>query len=338
MTTMSLLGAASYMPQNIVDNSFFEVDEAGAEQMMFMGTRSRHHMDPDESAVSMIEKATRKVCENHGLDPAKDIDIILTNVTIPDMPFTGCGAEVVSALGCKPQWVLDVGNSGCVSFVYMMGVAQSLMATSDAKTALICNVATAGQRCFSLEGNRNRAQAAVPGDGCGVALFVKGGNSPIKSIVTECFGENASDMKIQAEDGRNWWEPGSVPFHIDFNRRKVGAIVSRGNRLVPEAIMKACKEAGIKTSDIETLITNQPNPVFLRNWREAVQVPKEKHVYTFRDHGNLFGAAMPVCLAKAEEEGRLKKGDHLVIGGFSHAGDYAGAAVIEWGGEPPARA
>jgi 3-oxoacyl-[acyl-carrier-protein] synthase-3 len=100
---------------------------------------------------------------------------------------------------------------------------------------------------------------------------------------------------------------------------------------VPEVIREACRQAELPTSAIGTLITNQPNRIFLRNWCEALQVPRERQVSTFERHGNLFGAALPVCLEEAVESGQLKKDSYLVLGGFAHAGEFAAAAVIHWG-------
>jgi 3-oxoacyl-[acyl-carrier-protein] synthase-3 len=82
--------------------------------------------------------------------------------------------------------------------------------------------------------------------------------------------------------------------------------------------------------DIDVLVTNQPNPVFLRNWRESLQLAPEDHVHTFEEHGNLFGAAIPISLERAAALGKLTPGANVVLGGFSHAGDYAGAAVLTW--------
>ena len=100
--------------------------------------------------------------------------------------------------------------------------------------------------------------------------------------------------------------------------------------MVPGIIEQACEQASITKKDIDLLVTNQPNPVFLRNWREALEVPAEKHVDTFEDHGNLFGAAMPIAFERAVMEKKAKPGSKVVFGGFSHAGDYAAAAVVDW--------
>ncbi len=84
--------------------------------------------------------------------------------------------------------------------------------------------------------------------------------------------------------------------------------------------------------DIDLLVTNQPNRAFLRNWREALELPDSKHVDTFEDCGNLFAAGIPVNLDRAISTGRLAEGDVVMMAAFAHAGDFAGAAAIKWGG------
>ena len=333
MNEISLKAVASAFPERVQPNEFFGDGEKRLDGGMFRGTRLRHHMAPGQTAVDLIMRAARTIEEKTEVDLATEVDIILTNVSLPDLPFTGCGAEVAKALGARPAWVYDLHNHGCVSFISMLQLAQTLMSSTTARKALICNVQTAAGRIFSNDEIRRLPQAAVPGDGCGVALIEVGDERPIEHIHVECFAENASDMEIASEDERNWWEPGTTQFHIDFSRAKVAKVVERGNRLVPEMVQKACWEASLDKDTIHTLITNQPNKVFLRNWRDALQIEEGDHVDTFSEHGNLFGAGIPVCIERAEQEGRLDREGHLVLGGFSHAGDYAAAAIIRCRGE-----
>jgi 3-oxoacyl-[acyl-carrier-protein] synthase-3 len=98
-------------------------------------------------------------------------------------------------------------------------------------------------------------------------------------------------------------------------------------------VTRACAEAGVSPRALELLVTNQPNPIFLRNWREALELPREKHHDTYDTYGNLFGAAIPVILEDALRNGKLSPGGLLALGGFSHAGDYTAAAIIRWGGD-----
>jgi len=330
MTAVSLLGTASYLPARVVDNDFFGLDVESNGGAMFRGSRHRHHVADDETAVSMIERAAARLGERLGAGAVHGVDLILTNVTCPDLPFTGCGASVARALGAHPRVVVDLHNAGCVSFVYMMKLASVLIRAGEGTSALLCNVQNLAGRVFRHPGNRTRPQSAVPGDGCGVGLVAASAASPIEAIVVHAFGEHADDMQIVSDDGEPWWAPRATPMHVDFSETRVGAIVARGNRLVPEVVTEACRAAGLPLAAIDVLVTNQPNPTFLRNWREALQVPKDAHVDTFEDHGNLFGAALPIGIERAVDTGRLRPGDHLVLGGFAHAGDYAASAVVHW--------
>ncbi|HEX7429405.1 MAG TPA: 3-oxoacyl-[acyl-carrier-protein] synthase III C-terminal domain-containing protein, partial [Mycobacterium sp.] len=88
----------------------------------------------------------------------------------------------------------------------------------------------------------------------------------------------------------------------------------------------------IQAKDLDLLVTNQPNRAFLRNWREALELPKERHRDTFEQCGNLFAAGIPINLERAISDGQLKKGDVAMLAAFAHAGDFAGAAAIKWGG------
>jgi 3-oxoacyl-[acyl-carrier-protein] synthase III len=101
---------------------------------------------------------------------------------------------------------------------------------------------------------------------------------------------------------------------------------------VPEVSYAVCDRIGRKPKDVDLLVTNQPNRVFLRNWREALELPKERHVDTFDECGNLFAAGIPVNLDTAISSGKLKKGDVVLMSAFAHAGDFAGAAAVQWGG------
>lgn len=329
MTTVSLLGVASYFPEKIVTNDFF-APGAASRKGMFTAPTTRRHVGRDESAADMIERAATRLIQEQNLNVATDVDILFTNVAVPDQAFTGCGAEVAHRIGARPSLVVDLHNSGCVAFIYMIELARMLMSANGARGALLCNVQNAAGRVFSNSEVRLQSQAPVPGDGCGVGFVARSGVSPVLSVLHECHGEWAKDMDAAADDGRRYWEPGDRPISIRFTEKRVASIIERGNRLVPEVVAKACAAAGVRVRDIDLLVTNQPNSIFVRNWREALELPVAKHHDTFDTYGNLFGAAIPINIEDALKKGKLPNGALLALGGFSHAGDYAAAAIVRW--------
>jgi 3-oxoacyl-[acyl-carrier-protein] synthase III len=330
---VSLLGVASYFPERVVTNDFF-APGAASRKGMFTAPTTRRHVGPEQSAAEMIERAASRLIDEQNLRPAEDIDILFTNVAVPDQAFTGCGAEVAHRIGARPRWIVDLHNTGCVSFIYMLELARLIMSSSDARSALLCNVQNAGGRVYSNAEVRLQPQAPVPGDGCGVGYVAASDVSPILCVMHENHGDCARDMEAAADDGRRYWEPGLRPITIRFTQQRVAAIIERGNRIVPEMIRRACAQAGVLIKDIDLLVTNQPNSIFLRNWREALELPRATHYDTFDKYGNLFGAAIPINIEDALLSKKLTPGALLALGGFSHAGDYTGAALIRWGHGP----
>jgi 3-oxoacyl-[acyl-carrier-protein] synthase-3 len=153
--------------------------------------------------------------------------------------------------------------------------------------------------------------------------------SPVLDVVSYHGVEYADDMDLSAPT-RKYWQPGTDEIDIGFTDSKVAKIISRGNRLVPQVATELCTRLGTPTTDIDVLITNQPNRMFLRNWQEALLVKPERHLDTFDQYGNLFGAGIPVTLDHARAAGKIYKDDLVVLAGFSHAGDFAAAAAIRW--------
>lgn len=324
------MAVASSLPEREVDNDFFAAGTA-ERRGMFTAPVTRRHVAPDETAVTQIERAARALCRSQGI-AVSEIDVLFTNVAIPDQAFTGCGAEVAQRLGARPRWIIDLHNGDCVSFLHMLELARVLFSGSDAQSALLCCVQNADGRVYAHPALRTRSPAPIPGDGCGVGYVRRTGGSRLLSLVQRCQPEFAADMRAVGDDGRPYWQPGESPISIAFNEARVAAIISRGNALVPEMVRLACERAGVAVSELALLVTNQPSAIFLRNWREDLQLAPGVHHDTFARLGNLFGAALPINLEDAVACGKLRPGALVCLAGFAHAGDYAAAAVLRWQG------
>jgi 3-oxoacyl-[acyl-carrier-protein] synthase-3 len=197
---------------------------------------------------------------------------------------------------------------------------------------LIAVAQNAAGQIFDQPTVRRKAQAAVPGDGAAVGLVTVSDESPILDMECRTYGEYAGEMTIAVDPPRKWWQPGSGEGYIGFTESKITKVLARGNRQVPEVAYAVCDRIGLKPKDIDLLVTNQPNRVFLRNWRDALELPEERHRDTFDECGNLFAAGIPVNLDRAIADGQVKKGDVVMMAAFAHAGDFAGAAAVRWGG------
>lgn len=334
MGPVSILDFGSYLPETEVGVDFYAADGrdvAFADSPLFRAPKARRHVAPGERAAEMIEKATLPMLERLGRAPA-DIDILLTNVLLPDLPFTGCGAEVAQRLGWTPEWILDVHNSGCASFLYMIKLAGALMNSGGgARTALLCNVQNTAGQLFTQSDIRTQPHAAGPGDGCGVAFLEAGDTSPVLALLTRNFPEYATDVGVQTADGRRYWEPGTGQMDVRFTESRIPVILNQGNTVVPALVKDLCAEIGTAPSDVDVLVTNQPNRMYLRNWQAGLRIDPGRHLDTFDRFGNLYGAGVPVTVDHALREGALHDGELLVMAAFAHAGDFAAAAAVRWG-------
>ncbi|QLY30917.1 3-oxoacyl-ACP synthase III family protein [Nocardia huaxiensis] len=331
---VSLVDVSSYLPGKPVGTEYFTQfsrSERMAKNVMFRAPKARHHVQRDETAVDMAERAVAGLIERHGAQEISNIDVLLTHTQLPDNPVLGCGPEVARRLNMRPGWVFDVHNGGCAAFVHMMSLARMILRTTDARTALIVTAQNCAGPVFTQTEIRGLAQAPVPGDGCGAGLLVKNNDAPILDIECRTYPEFAGDMDFSTGSDRKYWEPGEGQGCVTFSESKVAKVFSRGNRLVPEVALTVCERIGVKSRDIDTFVTNQPNRLFLRNWHDALELPAERHPDTFDDCGNLFAAGIPVTLDTENRAGRLRNGSIVLMSAFAHAGDFAGAAAVRWG-------
>ncbi len=335
--TVSLIDVATYLPENRVPASYYDEyaeDDYLRDSPMFRSPDFRHHASIDESNVEMIERATAELVKRHGPEVLADIDVLLTHSQMPDLPLVGAGGEVAHRLGIFPEYIVDVHNGGCAAFILMMKLARQLLVSGSGQTALIACAQNSAGKVFEQAQVRKLAQSSVPGDGAAVGLLRLSDDSPILDIECQYYGEHAGDMTLASDPPRQWWQAGEGEGYVSFNENKIIKVMSRGNRQVPRVARIVCDRIGVKSKDLDLLVTNQPNRLFLRNWSEALELPHERHRDTFQECGNLFAVGIPVNFDAAIDDGQVKPGDTVMMAGFAHAGDFAAAAAIRWGGRP----
>ena len=264
MTEVSVIAFGSYLPPNVVDTKAFlgadGVDSLAASPRLRLPS-TRHHVGRDDRAAEMVAAAARPMFAGMDIEPEGNVDVLITNVLLPDIPITGCGEEVCALLGCRPEFVIDLHNGGCASFPYMLKITQALIESGVAGTALLCNCRTRPDGC-SRSPTSADAGTRLSRRRCGVAYVVAGDESPLLAVHTRSDPPSAADMGLELADGRRYWEPGDSQVNISFDAAKLDDIVARGNRLVPEVVRSVCRRIDVSPQDIDVLITNQPNQLF----------------------------------------------------------------------------
>jgi 3-oxoacyl-[acyl-carrier-protein] synthase-3 len=332
--TVGIVGTGNYLPHEpITFESYLEagmVVDPMSRSPLLRAPATRHHVAAGDRASEMIQRAAGPMFERLGVDPSTDVDLLITNVLLPDDLFTGCGAETAHRMGISTDWIIDLHNGGCASFPYMLRLAQAIISAGGARTALLANVQNTAGQVFHQEENRFKSHSVSAGDGCGVAYLAAGRGSPILGVQTRNTPETAGDLGPATPDGRLYWEAGASTLDVQFDPAKTRETLALGNRLIPELVGELCERSDFDVQDIDVLITNQPNRMFLRNWRDALGIPPERHLDTYDRYGNLYGAGVSVTLHDAAMSGLLHDGDLVVFAGFAHAGDFAAAAAVRW--------
>lgn len=342
---LHLHDVAGYLPETRVPASYFTTfaapdtengggnDEQLRGNVMFAAPAFRHHAADGETSADMMAAAAHVLTERHGSDYLDDVSVVLTHSQLPEVPVRGCGGELAHRLALRPATVLDVHNGGCAAFAHLLALAGPLLRAAGGGTALIALAQNSAAQVFTQDQVRGKPQAAIPGDGAAAALVsLDETGSPVLAVRSRSYGEYAADMTAVSSPPRKYWEAGPGQIHIGFTEAKISKVLARGNRMVPEVAIEVADAIGIAPSALDWFITNQPNRIFLRNWREAMELPADRHPDTFDECGNLFAVGIPITLDTAISDGRIGVGDVVMMSAFAHAGDFAAAAAIRWSG------
>jgi 3-oxoacyl-[acyl-carrier-protein] synthase III len=337
---VSLVDVSSYLPGNRIGIEYFtrfQFVNGPIAQLTFDPPNYRHHIAPDETPADMVEKAVAPLIERHGVEAISDIDVLLTHTEVARSPIHGDGGEIARRLGLAPAWTYDIRSGGCAAFVQMMSIARMVLQTTSATTALIVAVQNGAGSVYAQSDVRKLPLASVPGDGCGVGLLRKTGDAPILDIECRTYPEFVEETEIAAtRSDRKFWEPGDAQPLIKIAESRITRSNSKAGQLVPEVGLTVCERLEVKSTDVDHLVTNQPNRTLLQSWRDALGIPAERHTDSFDQCGDLFAAGIPVTLDIENRAGRIPNGSLVLIAASAHTGTFAAAAAVRWHAAPDA--
>jgi 3-oxoacyl-[acyl-carrier-protein] synthase-3 len=296
----------------------------------FGGSKLRHVIDDAEMASDLEARAARAAMADAGVTP-EAIDLVLVASLPPDrlVPSNAPAVQDKCGLVNASAWSLDVG---CASTQPQLLTAAALIATGAAKHVLIVQ-SQIGSRTVDQESHH------APGFGDAAAAAVVG-------AVPDGYGLLGSHLRTDgslrdgvvlapSRDGkplREWWEAGGGPPRLatfDADAGKQAGI--KGPEFCRVTCRDALKAAGIRLDEVSLFLCNQSVSWFADACRRALELPEDRLVETYEEVGNIGGAAILFNLHRAREQGRLKRGDTLLLyspgAGFTRA-----AAVVRWWG------
>ena len=316
-------GCGAYLPERVVTNDELAktLDTSDDWIRQRTGIRQRHIAADGEFTSHLAIKAAQRALDHAGLTVA-DLDLIVLATATPDETFPATATRVQAALGMTKGAAFDV-QAVCAGFVYGVSVADSLLRSSVASTALVI-----GAETFSriLDWN-DRGTCVLFGDGAG-AIVLKAeqgvGTSADRGILANALHSDGRQHDILYVDGG----PSST--------RTTGYLRMEGKEVFKHAVVnmaavvgEVLEKAGLQATDIDWLVPHQANKRIIDGTGRKLGLPPERVVVTVDRHANTSAASIPLALDVAVKDGRIQRGDLLLLEGIG-GGLAWGASLVRW--------
>jgi 3-oxoacyl-[acyl-carrier-protein] synthase III len=324
-----IIGTGSYVPERLVDNAEIcrsrPIDRDAV--LRLTGIRSRHWSGPQQTTSDLAEHAARRACESAGIDPAS-VEAVVLSTTSPDrtLPSTACVLE--SRLGLRNAAAFDVAAS-CSGFLYSLSMADRFIRSGQFQRCLVV-AAEIKSRCLNLS---DESTAILFSDGAG-AVVVQGEEESVSfsgllGIQLYADGAYHGLIGIPAGGSRRPTTLKTVEDRQHVLRMQGGPLFRTAVKRLAGAVNDLLKEFGYSLDDVNMGIFHQANGRLLSALAKRLGLAPEK-LYSIIDRiGNPSSASLPIALDAANQDGRLRSGDLLLLGTFG-GGLTWGTALVRW--------
>lgn len=316
-------GCGAYLPQRVVTNDELakHVDTSDAWIVERTGIRQRHIAAEGEKTSDLAIAAAQRALKAAG-EKASQIDLIVLATCSPDETFPATATRVQAALGAHKAAAFDVG-AVCSGFVYALATANNFIRMGQAESALVIGAETMSRL---LDWN-DRSTCVLFGDGAGaVVLRANKGRGTVKDrgiLSTHLHSDGRQHDLLFADGGPS-------------GTGTVGKLRMQGRDVFRHAVTnlasvlnETLKANDLKVKDIDWLVPHQANKRILDATAKKLGLPLEKVVMTVERHANTSAASVPLALAEACEDGRVKEGDLVVLEAMG-AGFTWAASAVRW--------
>lgn len=316
-------GVGGYLPERIMTNDDLAkiVDTSDEWIVQRTGIRQRHIAAEGELTSDLALKAAQRALENAGMK-ADEIDLIVVGTTTPDRTFPATAAILQQKLGITKGSAFDV-QAVCSGFVFGVATADSYLKTGMASKALVIGAETASR---ILDWN-DRTTCVLFGDGAGAMILEA-------KAVADDAPENGVLVSSLRTDGSHWdklYVDGGVSStqSIGHLRMEGKEVFKHAVGMISDVVEDVLAKTGKTTEDLDWFVPHQANKRIIDGAGRKLGIPDAKTIVTVDRHANTSAASVPLALWEASEDGRIKKGDLVMIeamgGGFTW-----GAALIRW--------
>ena len=321
MMTSRIIGTGSYAPEHIVTNEdLANVVDTSDEWIRSRTGIGQRRIALEEGTSRMAAEAARRALEDAGMD-ALELDIILAATSSPDYCFPSCACEVQAALGAEHAVAYDI-SAACSGFLFALSTVQAFIQAGIYRNALIV-----GADCLSkLTDWSDRGTCVLFADAAGAAV-VQASESGLVHMVMGSDGVKGPVLTCTARTEGNFLN-GKTPElgYIYMNGQEVFKFAVKK---VPECVTQVLEHSKTSLDEVKYFVLHQANYRIVEAAAKRLKQPMEKFPMNMERYGNTSAASVPLLLDELNREGKIQKGDKIVLAGFG-AGLTWGASLLEW--------
>ena len=311
MTHSRITGTGSYLPDKVLTNKDLEAIVETTDEWIVArtGIRERHIAAADQFTSDLALQACRRALQAAGRT-AEDVDLIIVGTSTPDMVFPSSAAILQGKLGVKQGAAFDV-QAVCSGFVYALATADALIKTGANRCALVV-----GAEIFSrILDWTDRGTCVLFGDGAGAVVLEASDTPGILSSHLRADGSHAAILNTPGQVCRGAIQ-GDPTLKMDG-----GAVFKLAVRVLEESAREALAKNGLTVADVDAYIPHQANVRIISHVGKKLGLADDKCIVTVDRHANTSAASVPLALDVAVRDGRIRKGDTVLLqgvgGGFT---------------------
>lgn len=321
---ISALG--TYVPSRLLTNRDLEQMVETSDQWIVerTGIRQRHIVDPGTSTSNLAVEAVRRALEERGI-PATDIEAIFLATVTPDMFFPATACLVQERIGAKGAWGYDI-SAACSGFVYALQTGVKFVESGAQKKVLVVGADVMS----SIIDYTDRATAVIFGDGAGAVVIEPAtDDNYFIDYLHEVDGSGACSLNMPGGGSLHPASHETVDKRMHYVHQDGQAVFKYAVRKMADASEQILKRNGFTGADVDLFVPHQANRRIIMSSADRLGLKEEQIIINIDEFGNTTAGTIPLALESARQQGRLKKGDLVLLAAVG-AGFTTGAALLRW--------
>jgi 3-oxoacyl-[acyl-carrier-protein] synthase III len=325
VTRVSITGLGSHVPDRVLTNDELSklVDTSDDWIVERTGIRERRIAAPEEALSDLALPAAEQALDTAGVR-AEDVDLLIVATVTPDMAFPSTGAILADRLGAKDAAAYDL-SAGCTGFMYAIAQAHGMVAAGLSKKALVVG----GDTLSKIMDWTDRSTCVLFGDGAGAVVMERVGEGGFLGFELGADGSGGVHLLQPAGGSRMPASRETVQnggHYAHMNGREVFKFATRVLVSSAEALLAECNAT---VADVDVYVPHQANVRIIDHATKKLGVDPKRVVINVDRYGNTSSGSIPLALADAQEDGRLREGELVLMTGMG-AGLTWGSGLLEW--------